>query len=554
MKTAKKMFAILLALTLAVVLAIPAFAAGPDTITINSKTSGHTYQAYQVFSGTYDTASGKLSDTQWGTGVDNAALLTALQANPITGLDFSTCTNAEDVAGVINGADAEKTDAFAAIVAQHLSTTPTGTGTLTAGTTYTYTISNLADGYYFVNEAALASTEGSSYTRYMLQVGGSVTVNAKADVPSVTKKVLENNDTTYQNTWNDAADYSIGDSVPFRLVGTVPDMTGYTKYTYQFTDTVSGGLTFNADSVHVYYAAGGTGTTMSTVNSAADTTGWTEIASTNYTTTAAANGFTLAFSDLKTVTGVAAGGYIVVQYNATLNTGAVIGNPGNPNGVTLTYSNNPANSGTGTPDTGTTPKDEVVVFTFNLPVNKVIKGSDTALTGAAFALFANKTDADAEASAPSDANLAKAMKFDSTAAGTYTYDAAAGTTQTLSDNGGSYAIKGLDQGTYYLVEIAAPAGYNRLTTSQTVKIVPTYTANYKDGHTPGSETDLLTASNVSLNGGTAGAAAKIENASGSLLPSTGGMGTAAFTAGGILLMGGAAALFAAKRKGTRQEH
>jgi len=541
-----------MALALMLALSVSVFAAaGAHTITIHSKTSGHTYQAYQVFAGTYDDTSKKLSNITWGDGVNGDALLTALKADTTVGTKFTECTTAADVAQAMSGASAEVTDAFAAVVAKNLSGTVSGTSALTNGTAYDYVISALADGYYFVSEDT--TTGAASFTKYMLQVVGDVTVNAKTDVPAVTKKVQENNAAGYANTWNDAADYSIGDSVPFRLVGLVPDMSNYKTYTYQFNDTLSNSLTLDASTVKVYYA---TGTSMLAVNSnTAVGAGGTQIDSKSYTLSSGAQSLTVAFSNLKTVTDVKAGGYIVVEYSATLNTGAAIGNPGNPNDVTLTYSNNPNNSGSGTPDTGTTPKDEVVVFTFNLPVNKVIKGTTTSLSGATFALFTDKTAADTAASATSP-DFSAALKFTG-ADGVYTYDksgTATGSTYELAaDASAKYALKGLDQGTYYLVEITAPAGYNKLTTAQKVAVIPTYnTTAYVDGHAAGTN-DQLTAVQVSLNGGTAADAATIENASGSTLPSTGGIGTKIFTYGGITLMLAAAVVFIAKRKTSGQE-
>jgi fimbrial isopeptide formation D2 family protein/LPXTG-motif cell wall-anchored protein len=331
-------------------------------------------------------------------------------------------------------------------------------------------------------------------------------------------------------------------------------MKDYTTYFYQFNDTLSSGLQFDSSSLKVYCA---TGTSMAAVNSNTGLgAGGTLIDASKYEWAATDNGFTLKFADLKKVDGVSAGSYIVVEYNATLNTKAVVGNSGNPNQVTLTYSNNPNNSGSGTPDTGTTPKDEVVVFTFNLPVSKVIKGSDTALAGATFALFTDKTAADA-AAASAAPDLSKALKFTGSA-GVYTYDksgTATGSTNVLAaDANAKYALQGLDQGTYYLVEITAPDGYNKLTAAQTVTVTPTYvTDKYVDGHTAGDQNDQLSAVSICLNNGAAAAAAVVENASGSVLPSTGGIGTRIFTYGGIALMLAAAVVFIAKRKTSGRE-
>jgi hypothetical protein len=133
------------------------------------------------------------------------------------------------------------------------------------------------------------------------------------------------------------------------------------------------------------------------------------------------SGFTVTFSDLSNTSGVPAlgGGYIVVEYTATLNSNAVVGNPGNPTEVYLTYSNNPNNAdGSGT---GVTPKDEVVVYTFTLPINKVdSSATPVALTGATFAVFTTEADAITAAGDPNTAaNFNTALLF-SGSAGSYT--------------------------------------------------------------------------------------------------------------------------------------
>ena len=553
MKTGKRIIGLLLAIMMMAVAAMPAFAASTNQIVVTSETAGHTYTAYQIFAGDYDSQSQKLSNVTWGSGVNGDALLIALKTDNTVGIDFSACKDAAAVAEKMSGATTEQADAFAKLAAANLSATGTASGAAsgTAGN-YTYTISNLADGYYFVNDAiADGSQDGNAYSKYMIQVaGGTVNVNAKTDTPSVTKKVLENNDASHKNTWNDAADYSVGDKVSFRLVGLVPDMANYETYVYQFNDTLSDGLSFDASSVKVYAA---NGASMDAVNtSTAVGASGTLLDAAAYTTTTSASGFTLGFADLKKVAGVAAGQYIVVEYTASLNGNAVVGNPGNPNEVTLTYSNNPNQSGSGSPSKGTTPKDEVVVFTFNMPVNKVVKDTKAPLTGASFAVFTDKTAADAAAKDP--AQLDKALKF-SGAAGNYMLGAAGTVTTLAADANGKYAVKGLDQGTYYLVETSAPSGYNRLTTALTVAVTPTYDGtSYVNGHAPDATNDQLTSIKVALNGGTAGDSVTVENSTGATLPSTGGIGTCIFTIGGIALMAAALVVLAAKRRTERSNH
>ena len=556
MKTTKKLLSSLLIVAILVSLCFTsALAAGSNTVTITSETSGHTYRAYQVFAGTYDTVSGKLTNVTWGTGVDSAALLTALKAAPTYGSSFTSCTTAADVANVIStnyATNSAFAAAFAKLAAAHVNSTFASSGTPTGTGPYTYTITSLNDGYYFVTEASFSGTVDNAYTKYILQVVDNVTVTAKTDKPAIALKVKENNDATYQNTWNDAADYNITNSVPYRIVSIVPDMTYFDTYYYQITDTISSGSTYDAGSAKVYYVP--SGSDMYTVETASGTgAGGTQLTS-GFTVSSTGTGFTVTFSDLSATTNVPAlgGGYIVVEYTAKLNSNAVVGNPGNPSEVYLTYSNNPNNAdGSGT---GVTPKDEVVVYTFTLPMNKVNNdATPAALTGATFAIFTSQTDATTAATDPlTAANFATALTF-SGSAGSYSRAATGG--YTLADNGtGTYSISGLDQGTYYLVEIAAPAGYNRVATPVTVVVDSSYndgsrSSAYVDGHIPDATNDQLTG--VTVNGGTQ---LTVVNQAGVTLPETGGVGTKAFVVGGLALILLALILMIARKRSASEKN
>jgi fimbrial isopeptide formation D2 family protein/LPXTG-motif cell wall-anchored protein len=556
MKTTKKLLRSLLITVILVSLCLTsALAAGGHTITINSKTDGHTYSAYQVFAGVYDAATTRLTNVTWGSGVNGTNLLTALKADASYGAAFSLCTTAAEVAGVIstNYADsAAFANAFAKLAAANVSGTykvsgaPSGTGP------YTYTITGLDDGYYFVTEAAFSGTVDNAYTKYILQVVDNVTVSAKTDKPAIALKVFENNDTNHHDTWNDAADYRIGASVPYRIVSIVPNMTNFDTYYYQITDTISSGSNYDTGSAKVYYVSG-SGDMYALETSTSTGAGGTQLTGGGFSVTSTAGGFTVTFSDLSNVNGVpaAGGGYIVVEYTATLNSSANVQiptNPGNPTEVYLTYSNNPNNAdGTGT---GVTPKDEVVVYTFQLPINKTNDATTPlALSGATFAIFTVEANAITAATDPSvTTSFATALTFSgSGSAGNYVRSS--GTNYTLADNGsGAYAINGLDQGIYYLVEIAAPAGYNRLTTPVTVTINPTYnglgrTSAYVDGHSPDATLDQLTA--VGINGGSA---LRVINIAGAILPETGGVGTKFFTIGGLAIILLALILVIVRRK------
>lgn len=559
MKTTKKLLRSLLITVILVSLCLTsALAAGDNTITISSETSGHTYYAYQVFAGIYDGTTQRLTNVTWGSGVNGANLLTALKADTTYGLSFNACVTATDVANVISenySSNAAFATAFAKLAAANVSATHTDSGAPSGTGPYTYTITGLDDGYYFVTEASFGGTVDNAYTKYILQVVDDVTVNAKTDKPAIALKVLENNDATYHDTWNDAADYSIGANVPYRIVSIVPDMTYFDTYYYQITDTISSGSTYTPGSAKVYYVSGNPA--MYDLETATATgAGGTELTS-GFTVSPTAGGFTVTFDDLSNTSGVPAlgGGYIVVEYTALLNSNANVqdpSNPGNPTEVFLTYSNNPNNAdGTGT---GVTPKDEVVVYTFQLPISKVdSSATPLSLTGATFAIFTSETDATTAAGDPDTAaNFASALTF-SGSAGSYTRSTSGD--YTLADNGsGGYEINGLDQGTYYLVEIAAPAGYNRLSAPVTVTINSTYndgsqSSAYVDGHIPGATLDQLTA--VDINSGTQ---LTVVNQAGVILPETGGVGTKAFVVGGLALMLLAGILIVARKRTSTSKH
>ncbi len=554
MKTVLKTLSMMLVIVLVLgMMSITAYAA-PNTLTITSETSGHTYQAYQVFSGDYSSTVGTLSNVEWGTGINGTGLLADLQASAYGTAAGRTWTglSASEAADLMSSiSDADFAADLADMIEANLGTaghTDSGAPTGSAGA-YTYTISGLADGYFFVNEADLGAGVDNSATSFMLQVLGDVTVAAKTDKPAVAKKVEELDAGTYTGSWNDAADYSIGDAVHFRIVGLVPDMTYFDTYFYAFTDTLSDGLTFDDASVNAYFVSSAASMYAVEISSSVGA-GGTILAPASYSVVENAglpSGFTLTFTDLLTTAGVASNGYIVVEYSAELNSSAEVGNiagsnDGNPNEVYLTYSNNP-NVGT---DRGETPKDEVVVFSFELPVAKVDDETPAgALLGATFALFPDSASAAAAVADPTV--LTNALYF-AGGAGVYTLSDSGSGTQTLASTnpGATYTLSGLDEGTYYLVEIDEPSGYNRLDAAIEVVIDSTYNGTtYVDGHTPDGTYDQLT--DVSVNTVTNGTVTVV-NEKGSILPETGGIGTTIFTVTGVILMIGAAVLFITKRK------
>lgn len=533
MKHARKLAGILLAMVMALALALPAFAEETTySLTITGTKTGHTYDVYQIFTGEI---SGTNNNT---TGENNGYVLSNVKYGKNYGGNVTVGDPVPE--GVLKTIKAGTADAFLASYA------PAGEPFKSVDSTDDNTvISGLPAGYYMVKDKN-AVTGQDAATKYILQVVGDTTVEVKSAVPTVEKKVKENNklvtgntddrikDYTLDTGYNDVADYNIGDSVPFQLIGTLPERyDDYTTYKYVFHDTLSAGLTYNGD------------VTVSVVNidndgnkNKTDVTSSFEIGNEEKTVDGKkVTQLTISCADLKTINEVTKSSYILVEYTATLNTNAIVGLPGNPNEVYLQFSNNPNQGHEG--EIGTTPKDEVIVFTYKLDVTKV-DGADTntKLEGAEFKL----QNADGKwATVNADGKITG-----------WTNDEKDGSVLT-SNNNGLFSVTGLDHGTYELKETKAPDGYNLLQDLVKVEITAT-TVN--DQAWKGTASDALTEINVKVDDGTpeVGTVADgkvnitIENNKGSTLPSTGGIGTTIFYVVGSILVLAAVVLLITKKR------
>lgn len=487
-----------------------ATAAEVYTLTINNTETGHTYEAYQVFKGRLD--SGTLSDIEWGTGVDGNALSTAKYDGK----------SAKEIAKSLNNTNAE---AFANNVAGGNGTKSylkDVTGSVEGETTQSKQITGLSAGYYLLKDTIDSTTaaQPAAFTKFILKVVGNVDVTPKTDTPSVEKKVKENSskyttDGGYGAGYNDVADYNIGDAVPFKLIGTVPNMDRYDTYTYTFNDTASNGLTLpSKDDVKVYVADDKAGTTKTDITTSADIV-------------VEDQKLTVTFSNLKTVAGVAADKFIIVEYSATLNGEAKIGLPGNENAVKLTFSNNPNQSGQGGDNPqGETPEDKVIVFTYQLNGTKVdATDNEKKLKDAEFKLQRQ-----------SDNKWAQIANGKVTAWGDEAHASVV-----KSDDNGNFSVAGLDDGKYNVMETKAPAGYDLPANP----FVITLTANTKNDQewdgTPA--TALLDPTNGQFN-------ETFKNDAGSNLPSTGGMGTVLLYVAGIavFVLAGVTLVMALRRR------
>lgn len=370
---------------------------------------------------------------------------------------------------------------------------------------YTATFTGLDYGYYVVAVpgATLANASGQ-YATLVSVDRTNVTANIKGDLPTVVKKV----------NGESATSAKIGDTLTFTLTSTIPDMSAYDTYTFNFKDTLSQGLTFGqVDSVTVDGV-----TDPLTVN-----TDYTVATSTVSDSTL----LTVTMLNFKDKQQANAGKKITVTYKATLNKDAVVGGHGNVNSATIQYSNKPGIEGTGESE-----PSKVRVFTYGFTVDKYTgdKYDDTAtrLAGAEFTL-APKGDA--------------AMSFVQVTAGSATENAVyrvakddeTGTTTTITTPAnGKVVFQGLKNGEYTLTETKAPAGYNKLASALGVKV-----EGQNDGTDTTNATVTITYNNdngSNYDKTASNGAIPVQNKSGVVLPGTGGMGTIAFTVIGVLVI------------------
>ena len=509
MKHIKKLASLLLVLVMVFALATTAFAEETTySITINNSTAGHTYEAYQIFTGdlaTNEAGNKVLSNIVWGSGVSEAGQ-TALG---------DAAAKAETLK---TEADAK---AFAKAVAPYLTTAAGSANTVTDGK---YVISGLAAGYYLVKDQDGSLTgDADAYTEYIIKVVSDTTATPKSSVPTVEKKVKDTNDSTgVTSDWQDSADYDIGDSIPFQLKATLANnVSSYTTYKVVFHDTLSKGLTYNNDA-KVYID--GTETNGFTVTATVNADGTTTL--------------TVSCDDVKAL-GAGNSSVITVEYTAKLNENAVLGSAGNPNEVYLEYSNNPNKSEKGNNETGETPKDVVIVFTYKTIINKV-DSENKPLTGAAF-------------------KLEKLIKGKDGAADTWT------TVKefTVDETTTSFTFSGLDDGQYKLTETKTPAGYNTIdpiyfvieaTHDETADAPTLKTLNaYLTDANGNKQTEMKDGESVNIDLGTVDLTAgsittTVVNKSGAQLPETGGIGTTIFyVLGGVLVLAAVVLLVTKKR-------
>ena len=565
-KLVSRFMAVLMAMTMILSMSMTAFAAEAPkgTLTVNNTVAGKTLDLYQIFTATKngDNVAYTLNSAYEGffqSKISGASTLTgeALSEKAYEYVKTQVGTDGKNGTGFAKEILGWILENATALAATHT------TANTTAGTTV---INNLDYGYYIVYPLGATDTSTApgnetvkSVASLVSVTGDDATVNMKSNYPTVDKKIIpaqsgsgitvgaivdgswEGNHQLELDDENDpedtiaphgaadekkAGDFGIGDTVTYQLTSKVPDMTGYTSYTFKFTDTLSKGLDLKAIlSVKVESTelkAGKTG--ANTYSLSYDKT--------NRILTVTLNDFYNSYKDH-------VGETITVVYTATLNKDAVIGMNPNTNKAVVEYSNDPKSDGTGTSEPSI-----VKVHTFDFTIFKYYlkdqknQNDKTALAGAEFELYKANTEGTA-----ADTN-AKINIIDENN-GVYRQAtpeeaSAAGFTSAkiVSDEDGKVLVKGLKAGTYYLKETKAPDGYNKLLSDIKIEI----TAKYNDATGELESYSVIYTYNgnsttVTNNDKATSPEVPVENKTGAQLPSTGSKGALMVTLAGIVLFG-----------------
>lgn len=550
-KRARRAAAFAAAVVMAACAAIPmsssfsasAVGTGKITITDDSGATSSTMAAFQIFTAQVSGDGESVVITGWGDGIALNTLSDAIAASGLssdfTGVNFeNTEASAQKVADIVSGysgENASKAETFAKLAAQSRK----GSGTAAVGNV----IEGLNTGYYIVVDTEAASKGNyTSFTLGMLTVvtGENATATVKRDFPSFDKQIGDINDTTdaaNTYTFNEAADHDMGDAVPFKLIASVPsNIAKYDTYKMIFHDDLQADVfTFNQDSVKVTYYASSSDTTGTDVTKAFTTALSTAEDKSKFEShTDGTEDFTVTCNNIKGIDSITltSGGHFEIQYTATLTKKANMGAKGNWNGAYLEYSNNPNVSGEGdTDNTGKSPTDYCVAFTYQTVIDKIDGITKAPLAGAEFTLEKKLEDGSKK-------------KIDVVTA----------------VEGTRFMFNGLDDGTYVLTESKVPDKYNGIEPI-------TFTISATEDQTDGSEalTSLtadggaratFTSGKVYLLNDTTEATGSdngsvkttIENLKGSTLPSTGGIGTTMFYVGGGVLVAGAGVLLITKKR------
>ncbi|WP_300968097.1 SpaA isopeptide-forming pilin-related protein [Faecalibaculum rodentium] len=386
-----------------------------------------------------------------------------------------------------------------------------------------FTIAGLDYGWYMADEEG-TDISGSHAAASLLMVSTaapSVQIKVKSDYPQLIKQIEEDDGTA---GWNDIGDYQYGQAIPYRFETTLPDVTGYETYLMRFHDRMDPALDFDPSSVAVTMDKDGKQYRLSPQ----------EFTITD--TPTADETFSVTIPDIKAIADREFGSYgqrVELTYSGVFNEGILDrqdqGKQGFENTVRLEFSNDPDSS-----QTGFTPWDTVVCYTYRLNAVKHNE-NDVKLAGAKFRLYLDKD-------CQTELGFAKLGDV---------YLPAADAQDIVTDDEGSFRLDGLDQGTYWLREVQAPAGYHKLKDPIEITITPGFVDD-RHAYVAGGQglTDLTaTAGGQDLETDPIQTSANLSvlNRTGSVLPSTGsGMTIVLFAAAAGLAVTG---LWMGRRRG-----
>lgn len=507
MKSIKRIIALLLTAVMTMTMSVTAFAAGPTncSLTVNVKDGqdlkGQTINLYKLFDVTVSSDKKNYSYTVSNAEGYKDALVEVL------GSSITTNSKDEEIAKAVK--DLGKNNSIgvqnfankftAKALKSHLASTATSNKIADSKKSHTFT--GLAAGYYLVYVTGGKEIQSSLVT---VEEGKTNTVNLKTEAPSITKKA-------------DKETVSIGQVVKYTVTGSVPDTTGYAEYVYNIHDTLSSGLDFVNDENGAPTSDGNVKVTVAFK----DATDASTAPTTATLDTANKRKMSLDLSAWVKANQTNKGKEFTVTYYAKVNKDAVVTEK---NKAQLEYGNKPGETTTTTPSEAKTP-------TYPLDINKIKTGSKEKLAGAKFSLYTSETDA------KNGTNPIKVTGSN----GNYVVNPESTTTEfesvkSIDVEGYNLRVNGLAEGTYYLVETKAPDGFNKLTAPIVIKITKSTTGNEEDWTL--SKNDVKEEDKI----------IDVENSTGSMLPSTGGMGTIAFTVVAALLVLGVAVSFIRDRK------
>ena len=521
MKKMKKILALMLAAIMMMAMSVTAFAAGTTcSLTVTAKggqdLKGQTINLYKLFDVTEST-SGETKNYAYT--VNTAEGYKTALVDALTKAGKTTITadskDEEFAAAVL---DLQKTegavqkfanDFTAYALTKNLSATA-NSEKITEENKTSYTFNNLAAGYYLVYV-----TGGKEIQSSLVTVDAdTTTVDLKTEAPSIDKTA-------------DKTTVNIGDVVTYTVTGAIPDTTGYSEYVYKIHDELTKGLDFVNDANGTALEAGATTVNVKVAFKDAGVTD-ASTAPTTATLDAANNRkMSLDLSEWVRANQANKGKEFTVTYYAKVNKAAVVTEK---NKAQLEYGNKPG-------ETTTTTPSEVKTPTYPLDILKVKKDSnpEEILAGAHFTLYASTTEGTIDESKPIKVTKDEDGKY------SYAADQASTDPSVITDmvtvatkfegTGYNLHINGLAAGTYYLKETKAPEGYNKLTDAIKVTITKSTTADENDW--------TLTVDKGTVDG----KIVKVENSTGSLLPSTGGRGAIAFAVIAALLVFGVAVSF-----------